>query len=59
MPADLRSIVDAATRDAASRLNIDPKAVEVVSTRQVTWSDGSMGCPVAGMHHTGVVRAIA
>ena len=52
MPADMRSIVDAATRDTAARLNIDPGAVEVVSTQQVTWPDGSLGCPVPGMQYT-------
>jgi len=50
--ADLKSILDAATRDAASRLNVDPGAVEVTSVRQVNWSDGSLGCPVEGMLYT-------
>ena len=52
LPADVRSIVDAATRDAGSRVKIDPGAVEIVSARQVTWSDGSLGCPEAGMQYT-------
>ena len=51
-PADIRSIVDAAVRDAAPRLNVDPRAVEIVSAQQVTWSDGSLGCPADGMQYT-------
>lgn len=51
-PADLRSIVDSVTRDAASRLRVDPGTVEVVSARQVTWSDGSLGCPEDGRMYT-------
>lgn len=50
--ADLKSILEAATRDAASRLNVDPGAVEVTSVLQVVWSDGSLGCPVEGMLYT-------
>jgi hypothetical protein len=52
MPADLRSALDAATRDTANRLNIDPADIAVESALRVTWSDGSVGCPVAGMQYT-------
>ena len=51
-PADIRSIVDAAVRDASSRLNLDPESIEVVSALPVTWSDGSLGCPADGMQYT-------
>ena len=51
-PTDLRSIVDAAVRDAASRHHVDPKAVEIVSASAVIWSDGSLGCPADGMMYT-------
>jgi hypothetical protein len=51
-PADIRSIVDAAIRDAGARLNVDPSAIETVSAVAVTWSDGSLGCPVEGMQYT-------
>ena len=50
--ADLQSIVDGVTRDAVSRLRVDPGTVEVVSARQVTWSDGSLGCPEDGVMYT-------
>lgn len=52
MPADLRSVLDAATRDTANRLDIDPATIAVESALRVTWSDGSVGCPVAGMQYT-------
>jgi hypothetical protein len=52
MPADLRSVLDAATRDTVNRLNIDPATIAVESALLVTWSDGSVGCPVAGMQYT-------
>ena len=51
-PADVRSIVDAAIRDASVRLNVDSSAIETVSAVPVTWSDGSLGCPVEGMQYT-------
>ena len=51
-PAGLQSIVGGVTRDAASRRRVDPETVEVVSARQVTWSDGSLGCPEDGMMYT-------
>jgi hypothetical protein len=50
--ANLQSVLDAAMRDTANRLDIDPATVDVVSAMQVTWSDGSVGCPMAGMHYT-------
>lgn len=52
MPADIQSITDAAKLDAGLRLKTDPAAVEVVSAEQVTWSDGSLGCPAPGMQYT-------
>ena len=50
--ADLRSIVDAAVRDAAQRLTVDAATIDVVSARAVTWSDGSLGCPEDGMMYS-------
>lgn len=52
MPANLQSIIEAATQDAATRMNIDRAAIEVVRAEQVTWSDGSLGCPAPGMLYT-------
>jgi hypothetical protein len=52
MPTDLRSVLEAATRDTVNRLNIDSATIAVESAMRVTWSDGSVGCPAAGMHYT-------
>jgi hypothetical protein len=52
MSADLQSVLDAAKRDAANRLDIDPATIAVETALRVTWSDGSVGCPVAGMQYT-------
>lgn len=52
MPADLQSIIDAATQDAALRMSIDSGAIEVRRAEHVTWSDGSLGCPAPGMQYT-------
>lgn len=52
LPANLQSIIEAATQDAASRMNVDRAAIEVVRAEPVTWSDGSLGCPAPGMQYT-------
>lgn len=36
----------------ADQLGIDPAAVTVVSSRAVTWGDGSIGCPREGFFYT-------
>jgi hypothetical protein len=42
----------AAVDDLARRLDVDPSAITVVSTDEVTWRDGSIGCPEPGMNYT-------
>jgi hypothetical protein len=42
----------AAVADLATRLGIEPSAVEVVAVQEVTWSDGSRGCAKKGMNYT-------
>lgn len=49
-PADAR--VAAAVADLAARENVDSGAVAVAEVREVTWSDGSLGCPKPGMSYT-------
>lgn len=44
--------VDVAIADLADRLSIDPSEIEVVSVEEVTWPDGSLGCPEPGMVYT-------
>lgn len=44
--------VGAAVRDLAQRLGVAPEDVVVVSRDEVTWRDGSLGCPQPGMSYT-------
>ncbi|MDH3587579.1 MAG: hypothetical protein OEQ30_10870 [Gammaproteobacteria bacterium] len=41
--------VDIAKRDLAKRLSISIDRINVVDVREVTWRDGSVGCPRPGM----------
>jgi hypothetical protein len=45
-------IVAPARVDLAERLGVDPEELEVVSAEEVTWPDGSLGCPEPGMSYT-------
>ncbi|HET7735574.1 MAG TPA: hypothetical protein VFK52_06345 [Nocardioidaceae bacterium] len=49
-PSDPR--IAAAVADLASREGVDPGDVTVAEVRDVTWSDGSLGCPKPGMSYT-------
>lgn len=51
VPTDA-SPVDIAVADLAERLDVDPADIEVVSIEEVTWPDGSLGCPEPGMAYT-------
>lgn len=44
--------VATAITDLVVRFGIDVAAVEVVSIEEVTWPDGSVGCPLPGMRYT-------
>jgi hypothetical protein len=52
-PQDPEPISDDAIRDAiadlADRLDVNPNVIDVLDARQVTWRDGSVGCPVPGL----------
>ena len=41
-----------AKADLADRLNVDAAAVDVISVEEVTWRDGSLGCPQPGVSYT-------
>lgn len=41
-----------AISDLATRLNISPDAIRVISAEHVVWRDGSLGCPRPGMIYT-------
>ena len=45
-------IVAPAKVDLATRLGVEPDELEVVSAEEVTWPDGSLGCPEPGMSYT-------
>lgn len=41
-----------AKADLVKRLGVEPGQVTVVSSEEVTWQDGSLGCPEPGMRYT-------
>jgi hypothetical protein len=41
-----------AVRDLSRRLDLTPEQITVVSAEEVTWRDGSLGCPQPGMMYT-------
>jgi hypothetical protein len=41
-----------AVRDLSRRLDLAPEQITVVSAEEVTWRDGSIGCPQPGMMYT-------
>lgn len=41
-----------AKADLVKRLGVDAGQVTVVSSAEVMWRDGSLGCPEPGMHYT-------
>ncbi len=45
-------LVAAVVADLASRLGVDASDVTLRSHEDVTWRDGSLGCPVPGMMYT-------
>ena len=51
VPEALRPIVDIAVADLAGRLGVDAAEITTVSARDVTWPDGSAGCPQPGMNY--------
>ncbi|HEY3562959.1 MAG TPA: hypothetical protein VGL05_36085 [Kribbella sp.] len=46
------TVVEQAKADLVKRLGVDAGAVKVVSSDEVTWPDGSLGCPEPGMRYT-------
>jgi hypothetical protein len=48
----LESVKEAALVDAAKRTGVSRNLLEVISAEAVTWSDGSLGCPMPGMMYT-------
>jgi hypothetical protein len=50
-----RAVRQAVVADAARRFAVDESAVVVSEAEQVTWPDGSLGCPQPGMMYTQVL----
>ncbi len=50
--ASLASVTEAVLADAAARTGLPQADLEVLSAEAVTWPDGSLGCPQAGMMYT-------
>ena len=42
----------AAVADLSSDTGVDPDDIQVVVNQEVTWRDGSLGCPKPGMFYT-------
>ncbi|MGO1509936.1 MAG: hypothetical protein ACTHXO_01515 [Actinomycetaceae bacterium] len=49
---DQAAAVDRAVTDLSEEQGVEPDAVEVVTFEEVTWSDGSIGCPQPDMAYT-------
>lgn len=45
-------IMDSLIVDATERTGADPEGIEVLRAEQVTWNDGSLGCPEPGQVYT-------
>ncbi|HVR78673.1 MAG TPA: hypothetical protein VMS99_09805 [Acidimicrobiia bacterium] len=49
---EFEPVVEQARADLAGRLDVEESSIVVVSAERVTWSDGSLGCPLPGMMYT-------
>ena len=49
---EIDPVAQPAVTDLAVRLGVEESAINVVSVDEVTWSDGSLGCPEPGMMYT-------
>lgn len=47
-----KAVRRAVVADAAKRFNVAESAVVLTSAEQLTWSDGSLGCPEPGRYYT-------
>jgi hypothetical protein len=51
-PHDHDALAQGAQQDLAQHLDVDADTIEVATIRDVTWPDGSMGCPEPGQMYT-------
>jgi hypothetical protein len=52
LPADAQGWMPALLDDAARRSGVTAAQLQVRAMQAVTWSDGSMGCPIPGRMYT-------
>lgn len=52
----LRPTIDAAVRDLAARVQVDPGEISVVLAQRVIWPDQTIGCPLRGDERIGGPR---
>ncbi len=50
-------LVAQAMADLATRLSVDTSAIAVTRHEEVSWSDGSLGCPKPGFNYPQVITA--
>jgi hypothetical protein len=48
----LESVTEAVLADAIQRTGVDKESLKVESAEDLTWADGSLGCPQPGMSYT-------
>ena len=49
------TLVQLAQADLAKRLNVLPSKITLAEIREITWRDGSLGCPQPGMRYKRVL----
>lgn len=49
---ELAAVVEKSITDLANRLEVEETSVAVVTAKEVTWPDGSLGCPEPGKVYT-------
>jgi hypothetical protein len=48
----LAQVIATSIADLAIRLDVEPSGIEIIRSEEITWSDGSLGCPEPGMVYT-------
>ena len=49
------TLVQLAQADLAKRVNVAPSEITLAEMREITWRDGSLGCPQPGMRYKQVL----
>ena len=55
IPLEFQTPVDAALRDAATRLNVSPEQLQVDRLERREWLDAGVGCPQPGTYYAQVL----